>query len=83
MCSGSELSCVRGENAWRFPLSSGLLGFVLGLSTFGAAMKLSEYKDSPSLPPMIAAIPVSTTTNQQQTCLSNPLCTVIIKNKLY
>lgn len=60
MCSGSELSCVRGENAWRFPLSSGLLGFVLGLSTFGAAMKLSEYKDSPSLPPMIAAIPMLT-----------------------
>ncbi|PFX29831.1 uncharacterized protein LOC111324361 [Stylophora pistillata] len=58
MCSGSKLSCVSSENAWRFPLSSGLLGFMLGMSTFGAAMKLSEYKESPSLPPLIAAIPM-------------------------
>ena len=81
MCSGSKLSCVSSENAWRFPLSSGLLGFMLGMSTFGAAMKLSEYKESPSLPPLIAAIPVSITTNQQQTCLLNLLCTEIIEGK--
>ena len=40
-------------------MSSGVLGFVLGLSCFGVAMKLSEYKNSPSLPPMLAGIPVS------------------------
>ena len=67
MCIKTKLSCVRGENAWRFPVSSGLLGFVLGISSFGVAMKLSEYKDSPSLPPILAAIPVSTTTTTTTT----------------
>lgn len=41
-------------------MTSGVLGFVLGMSCFGIAMKLSEYKDSPTLPPLLAGIPVST-----------------------
>ena len=40
-------------------MSTGLLGFVLGMSCFGVAMKLLEYENSPSLPPKLVGIPVS------------------------
>ncbi|KAL9985212.1 hypothetical protein ACROYT_G007586 [Oculina patagonica] len=59
MCIKTKLaSIIRGENAWRIPMSSGVLGFVLGMSCFGVAMKLTEYKNSPSLPPLLAGIPM-------------------------
>lgn len=40
-------------------MSTGLLGFVLGMSSFGVAMKLLEFENSPSLPPKLVGIPVS------------------------
>ena len=40
-------------------MSTGLLGFCLGMSCFGVAMKLLEYENSPSLPPKLVGIPVS------------------------
>jgi len=39
-------------------MSTGLLGFVLGMSCFGVAMKLLEYENSPSLPPKLVGIPM-------------------------
>lgn len=60
MCKNTKLACfIREENAWRFPMSTGLLGFCLGMSCFGVAMKLLEYENSPSLPPKLVGIPVS------------------------
>lgn len=60
MCNRTNLaSLLRGENAWRIPMSTGLLGFVLGMSSFGVAMKLLEFENSPSLPPKLVGIPVS------------------------
>ncbi|XP_020602511.1 uncharacterized protein LOC110041551 isoform X1 [Orbicella faveolata] len=59
MCNNTKLACsIREENAWRFPMSTGLLGFVLGMSCFGVAMKLLEYENSPSLPPKLVGIPM-------------------------
>ena len=52
---------INEERAWKIPMTSGVFAFILGLSCFGVGMKLSEYKKSPSLPPMIAGIPVRTT----------------------
>lgn len=52
-------------------MSSGVLGFVLGMSCFGIAMKLSEYKDSPTLPPLLAGIPVSVLTQKCDNQLSS------------
>ena len=40
-------------------MSTGLLGFVLGMSCLGVAMKLLEYENSPSLPPKLVGVPVS------------------------
>ena len=48
------------KTAWRIPVVSGVFAFVLGISCFGVAMKLSQYENSPNLPPMLAGIPVST-----------------------
>lgn len=60
MCKDTKLAgVIRGENAWRFPMSTGLLGFVLGMSCLGVAMKLLEYENSPSLPPKLVGVPVS------------------------
>lgn len=62
MCKRLKIaSPISEENAWRIPMGSGMFAFILGLSCFGVGMKLSEYKDSPSLPPMMAAIPVRPT----------------------
>lgn len=58
-------------------MSSGVLGFVLGMSCFGIAIKLTEYKNSPSLPPMLAGIPVSILKEE----LDNRLSSYYVKKK--
>lgn len=49
---------ITKDRAWKIPMSSGVFAFILGLSCFGVGMKLSGYKQSPSLPSMIAGAPV-------------------------
>lgn len=39
-------------------MSTGLLGFVLGMSCLGVAMKLLEYENSPSFPPKLVGVPM-------------------------
>lgn len=61
MCKGIKLANLISEDcAWRIPMTSGMIALILGLSCFGVAVKMSEYKDGPILPPIIAGIPVRT-----------------------
>lgn len=63
MCN--KLKLISEDNKWRIPMVSGVFAFTLGLSCFGVAFKLSEYEKSPSLPPMLAGVPVSDTNKKQ------------------
>lgn len=59
MCKRLKLACqISEDNIWRIPMTSGVFAFILGLSCFGVAMKLSEYDKSPILPPILAGIPI-------------------------